>query len=72
MILATLPKAQTRRRLLLPIGADAVGAAALRDEGWITVAALAPAEDWRIEAARLDCGHILENGKPVAARGRRQ
>jgi ATP phosphoribosyltransferase regulatory subunit len=72
MILATLPKAQTRRRLLLPIGADAVGAAALRDEGWITVAALAPAEDWRIEAARLGCGHILENGKPVAVRGRRQ
>jgi ATP phosphoribosyltransferase regulatory subunit len=71
MILSTLPKARPRRRLLLPPDADPAYAAALRDEGWITVAALGKTKDWHGEASRLGCGHVLENGKPVAARGRR-
>ena len=68
-ILATLPKGQPRRRLLLPTGVDTNHAATLRDEGWVTIAALAPAEDWHAEAVRLGCGHVLEKGKPAAARG---
>lgn len=73
MILSTLPDARQRRHLLLPLGTDAALAAALRDPGqggWITVAALAPADDWHAEAVRLGCGHVLEDGKPVSVRGR--
>jgi len=70
MILSTLPPVRARRRLLLPIGADAGYAAALRDQGWVTVMALAAADDWHAEAERLGCGHVLEEGKPVPARER--
>jgi ATP phosphoribosyltransferase regulatory subunit len=71
MILSALPKAKPRRRLLLPAGCDLALAAALRAEGWVTVAALAPAADWYAEARRLDCGHVLEQGKPAAVRQQR-
>jgi ATP phosphoribosyltransferase regulatory subunit len=72
MILSTLPDMRPRRRLLLPLGADAGHGAALRNDGWITVMALAPAEDWHGEAGRLDCEHVLEDGKPMPVRGPRQ
>jgi ATP phosphoribosyltransferase regulatory subunit len=65
-ILRTLPDAQPLRRLLLPLGAARGRAAALRDKGWITVAALEPAADWRAEARRLGCTHILDEGEPRA------
>jgi len=71
MILSALPKAKPRRRLLLPVGCDLALAAGLRAEGWVTVAALAPAADWYAEARRLGCGHVLDKGKPVAAREER-
>jgi ATP phosphoribosyltransferase regulatory subunit len=71
MILSTLPAARPRRRLLVPTGADAQVAAALRDAGWITVAALASAEDWHEEARRLGCGHILQDGAPKSIRAGR-
>jgi ATP phosphoribosyltransferase regulatory subunit len=71
MMLSTLPEMPTRRRLLLPLGVDGMQAAALREQGWITVMALAPAADWHAEAARLVCGHVLEDGKPVPVRERR-
>jgi ATP phosphoribosyltransferase regulatory subunit len=70
MILATLPEASARRRLMVPSGADAARAAALRKEGWVTIAALTPSTDWHREARRLGCGHVLEGGAPVAVRGR--
>jgi ATP phosphoribosyltransferase regulatory subunit len=72
-ILRTLPQEKPARRVLVPLGAGRAAAAALRAEGWVTVAALAPASDWHAEASRLDCGHVLEAGTPVpvAARGRR-
>jgi ATP phosphoribosyltransferase regulatory subunit len=63
-ILRTLPAAPPRRRVLLPLGADRARARALRAEGWVTVAALLPAADWRHEARRLDCAHVLEEGEP--------
>jgi ATP phosphoribosyltransferase regulatory subunit len=71
MILSTLPDAQPRRRLLVPIGQDAGRTAALRGDGWITVTALAAAEDWHAEAGRLGCEHVLEDGKPTPIRERR-
>ncbi len=64
-IFRTLPEAKRARRVLVPLGE--AGAAALRAEGWITVAALLPAADWHGEARRLGCGHVLKAGKPVPA-----
>lgn len=51
-----------RRRLFLPLGTPAAVGAALREQGWVTVAALT-ADD---SAAAQICTHILENGVPVA------
>lgn len=65
-ILQTLPAAVAARRLLLPFGTDCARGRALRKAGWITVAALEPAEDWYAEARRLRCGYILDRGGPVA------
>ena len=65
-ILQVLPEAISPRRVLLPLGADRARAGVLRTAGWVTVAALDPASDWRAEACRLGCSHVLEGGAPVA------
>ncbi len=64
-ILQALPAALPPRRVLLPLGADRARAGALRAAGWITVAALEPVGDWRAEARRLGCSHVLEGEIPV-------
>jgi ATP phosphoribosyltransferase regulatory subunit len=70
-ILRTLPEASPRRRVLVPFGADRARARVLRADGWITVAALMPAADWRVEARRLDCGYVLDGDKvKLVDRGR--
>ena len=51
-ILRTLPEVPRRRRVLVPLGADRDYAQALREAGWVTIAALSPAKDWRAEAHR--------------------
>jgi ATP phosphoribosyltransferase regulatory subunit len=68
-ILRTLYAPPPRRRVLVPLEADRARARALRDEGWITVAGLAPVADWRAEARRLDCGYVLEDGEPQPVAG---
>jgi ATP phosphoribosyltransferase regulatory subunit len=65
-ILGTLPQRPAIRRLLLPLGADRADAEMLRRKGWVTVAALEPAADWRAEARRLGCSHLLAGGEPLA------
>jgi ATP phosphoribosyltransferase regulatory subunit len=65
-ILQTLPRSAAPSRLLLPFDLDPASARALREEGWITVAAFEWAADWRAEARRLGCSHFFENGRPVA------
>ena len=65
-ILQALPEMPGPRRVLLPLGAKRPRAEALRAAGWVTVAALAPVGDWRAEARRLGCSHVLEGGDPVA------
>jgi len=67
-ILRALPPAAALRRLLLPFGTDRGRAAALREAGWVTVAALGPKDDWPAEARRLCCSHVLKGGTPVAVR----
>lgn len=52
----------TPRRLFLPPGHDAGRAAALRGEGWHTVAALTPDED----GAAQRCSHWLDGDEPRA------
>jgi ATP phosphoribosyltransferase regulatory subunit len=70
-VLRTLNAPPPRRRVLVPLGADPARAGALRADGWITVAALQPAADWRDEARRLDCAYLLEGGepRPLTSRG---
>jgi ATP phosphoribosyltransferase regulatory subunit len=65
-ILRTLPRPSPRRRVLVPPDAERAPVARLRQDGWITVAALLPASDWRDEARRLGCGWVLEGGEPRA------
>jgi ATP phosphoribosyltransferase regulatory subunit len=69
-IIRTLAEPISRRRVLVPLGADRARAGALREEGWVTVAALAPAADWAAEARRLGCAYVLENGKPKSLTGK--
>ena len=64
-ILRTLPLAAPPRRLLLPTGTARARARALRAEGWVAIAALEAAADWREEARRLGCTHVLEGDVPV-------
>jgi ATP phosphoribosyltransferase regulatory subunit len=65
-ILKALPEALASCRVLLPLGTDCTRANALRAAGWVTVAALSPVGDWRAEAHRLGCSHVLEGENPVA------
>lgn len=65
-VLQAVPGNVPAKRVYVPEGADPAIARRLREQGWITVAALEPAEDARQEAKRLGCGHLLEGGKPVA------
>ena len=67
-ILLALPEAAAPRRVLLPLGVERGRAAALRAAGWVTVAALAAVGNWRAEAVRLGCTHVLEGKDPVAVR----
>jgi ATP phosphoribosyltransferase regulatory subunit len=63
-ILRTLPDGPLAPRLLLPLGTDRGRARILRERGWITVSALEPTADWRAEARRLGCTHVLVDGEP--------
>jgi ATP phosphoribosyltransferase regulatory subunit len=57
-VLRALPQPGNGRTLYLPHGTDAARGAALRAEGWVTVAGLAPESDPAAEARRLGCTHI--------------
>ena len=65
-ILRAVPRRPARPRLFLPADHDPAVAAALRAQGFATVAALAATGDPRSEAARLGCAQILIDGKPEA------
>ena len=62
-VLRSLPPAEPPPRVFVPHGADPEAARALREQGWITVAGLAPCDDQEAEARRLHCGHVLVDGK---------
>ncbi|MEP2847243.1 MAG: ATP phosphoribosyltransferase regulatory subunit [Alphaproteobacteria bacterium] len=64
-LLRALPRPAQGRRLFVPTGTAADRMAALRAEGWITVAALDDGADARVEARRLGCTHWLHDGRPA-------
>ncbi|WP_428539255.1 ATP phosphoribosyltransferase regulatory subunit [Rhodopila sp.] len=61
-ILRVAPSRQARPRVFVPFGADRRVLAALRGDGFATVASLAPVADDTAEATRLGCSHILRAG----------
>lgn len=62
-VLRALPHPDNGRSLYLPHGTKAARGAALRGEGWTTVAGLASESDPNAEARRLGCTHILRDDK---------
>lgn len=69
-LIGILPKPEPAPRVLVPLdGADPAHLDALRAEGFVTVAAVAPAADWSAEAIRLNCTHLLEHGRPCPVEG---
>jgi ATP phosphoribosyltransferase regulatory subunit len=66
-LLQAVPDSPAPRRVFLPYGTAVATGARLRAEGWITLAALAPADDSMAEARRLGCSHALVAGAPVPA-----
>jgi ATP phosphoribosyltransferase regulatory subunit len=64
-VLRALPQPGNGRTLYLPHGTDATRGAALRAEGWVTVAGLAPESDPVAEARRLGCTHIPRDEEVV-------
>ena len=63
-ILGIVARHGATRRILLPLGTQAAVAAALRAEGWVTVAALDGATAPKDDAQRLACSHVLRDGGP--------
>ncbi|NBP72903.1 MAG: ATP phosphoribosyltransferase regulatory subunit, partial [Alphaproteobacteria bacterium] len=64
-ILRVVPETELPPKVFVPQGADADGAAALREEGWITIAALDDFEDIATEARRQGCSHVWTDGTPA-------
>jgi len=65
-IIRALPAPVERQRLYLPHATPRAVAAALRAEGWTTVAGLEPEGDAQAEAIRLGCDHMLIDGRVSA------
>ena len=53
-------------RVFLPHGTPVALGRGLRDEGWTTVAGLAPSAEAADDALRMNCTHVLVDGQPVA------
>ncbi len=67
-LLRVLPPASAMRRLYLPFETPAEEGARLREEGWVTVAALENGGNPKMEARRLACTHLYRSGKVVAVK----
>lgn len=62
-IMRILPRTKPDRRVLIPVDTPVARVQALRDDGWRTVAALAPVRDAEAEARRMKCTHVLADGE---------
>ena len=68
-VLRAAPAPPAPRRVYLPHGTARADGAGLRDEGWVTIAGLAPEGDPAAEAARLGCSHVWQGGTAQAIAG---
>jgi ATP phosphoribosyltransferase regulatory subunit len=57
-VIRSLPAAKKGRRVFVPLGLAPDVGRRLREQGWVTIAGLAPATDVAAEARRLGCTHI--------------
>ena len=64
-ILRVAPKREARKRVYIPAGASQGRAAALRREGYATVAGLAPTSDEPAAARGAGCGYLLRDAAVV-------
>ncbi len=62
-ILRALPAPQQPDRIFLPLGTSVEAARALRNDGWVTVAALS-ADEEEARARDQKCTHIFKDGSP--------
>lgn len=61
-VLRAAPAPRPPQRVYLPHGTPRGDGARLRDEGWVTIAGLAPEPDPAAEAMRLGCSHLWQGG----------
>jgi ATP phosphoribosyltransferase regulatory subunit len=66
-VIDALPGPMPSKRVFLPLGTPAATARALRNDGWVTVAGLEEVADWAAEARRLECGHLIVDGRISSA-----
>ncbi len=62
-VMRALPVPEPDRKLYLGTEVAPSDAAKLRHKGWRTVQGLEPVVDTAVEARRLGCSHVLENGE---------
>jgi ATP phosphoribosyltransferase regulatory subunit len=65
-VLRAAPARSVRSRIYLPADAPAEQAAAMRAQGFATIAGLDPGADPRAEARRLACTHVLTDAGPAS------
>ena len=65
-ILRVLPDPPFAPRVYVPVGSEVSALAALRQDGWVTVAGVETVSDNAGEAKRLGCTHIWSSQGPVA------
>ena len=68
-VLRAAPAPPAPQRVYLPHGTPRSDGAGLRNEGWVTIAGLAPEPDPAAEAARLGCSHLWQGGAAKAIGG---
>ena len=68
-LLRAAPASLAPRRVYLPYGTPLAQGVALRTDGWVTIAGLAPEKDAAAEARRLGCSHLWRGGAAQALAG---
>ncbi len=64
-LLRAIPPGDEAQRIFMPFGTPQATGQPFRDEGWVTIFGLEETPDARKQAAYLECGYILEDGKAV-------
>lgn len=64
-LMHALPGAPPRKRVFVAWGTPAADAGKLRQDGWVTVAAVDQSDDVDAQARRMGCSHVWRSGKVV-------